>query len=64
MTPINTFNTSGVNRGVELILRKRRENAAKEPEPDNMVCFLKSISLFRREITISFKLSLTKTKKN
>jgi hypothetical protein len=64
MTPINTSNTSGVNRGVELILRKRRENAEKEPGPDNMVCFLKSISLFRREITISFKLSLTKTKKN
>lgn len=64
MCPINTSDTSGVNRGVELILRKRREKDPEEIKPDKMVCFLKNFSLFKREITISFSLSITKTKKN
>lgn len=61
MAPINTSDTSGVNRGVELILRKRREKESEEPKPDKLVCFLKNFSLLKREISISFSLSIAKT---
>tara|TARA_B100000902_G_C27169532_1_gene843039 strand:- start:269 stop:454 length:186 start_codon:yes stop_codon:yes gene_type:complete len=60
MSSINNKDTSGVNRGVELILKKRRESKPKETKKP-LFRFLKKFSLLKREITVSFSLEITKT---
>ncbi len=58
MGPINKPDTLEINRGVELLLRKRREKKILETEQKKFG-FLKKISLFGREIQINFFISLT-----
>ena len=53
MTPINNASTPDINRGVELILRRRRPN----PKTFSFN-FEKMVSFFKREVTISFNFSL------
>jgi hypothetical protein len=50
-----------INRGVELLLRKRRRRP-EEPKTFQL-SFGKMVSLFRREINIYFELSLDIKKK-
>jgi hypothetical protein len=53
MDSLNSGRNLDVNRGVELILRR------KKPEKKTyLLCFEKMVSLFQREITIYFKFSL------
>ena len=59
MSSINNNDASGVNRGVELILKKRRESRLKEMKKP-FFNFLKKFSLFKKEITISFSIDVTK----
>lgn len=53
MSTINKGNTLPVNRGVELVL-KRREPTKKS----FVICFERMVSLFHRDITIYFNFSL------
>ena len=53
MSTINKGNTLPVNRGVELVLKRR-----EPPKKTFNVCFEKMVSLFRREVTIYFNFSL------
>ncbi len=57
MCPINNSNIPEINRGVELLLRKRREKKTSETKQKKFG-FLKVISLFGREIKINFYISL------
>jgi hypothetical protein len=53
MTPINNADAPEINRGVELILRRRK------PEKKTFSFhFEKMVSFFKREVTISFNFSL------
>lgn len=53
MSHLNNFNNLGINRGFELVLRR------KPPEKKIFLLgFEKIVSLFSREITIYFKFSL------
>lgn len=53
MTSLNNDNNLDINRGVELILRRRT------PDKETyLLCFEKMVSFFNREITIYFKFSL------
>jgi hypothetical protein len=53
MSNINKGNTLPINRGVELVL-KRREPAKKTFN----ICFERMVSLFSKDITIYFNFSL------
>ena len=53
MDLINKSDTTQVNRGVELLLRKRRESSTSEDKPKKFG-FSKVISLLKREIHIEF----------
>ena len=53
MSSINKGDTLPINRGVELVL-KRREPAKKF----FVICFERMVSLFNRDITIYFNFSL------
>jgi hypothetical protein len=57
MGPINNPDTLEMNKGVELLLRKRREKKNLETK-QNKFGFSKKISLFKREIEINFFISL------
>lgn len=57
MCPINNSNTNEINRGVELMLRKKEGNK-KLKSNSKEVGFCKVISLLKREIRISFYVSL------
>ena len=61
--PLNktTSNPTQINRGVELLLRKRRRKA--DPPKSFQVKFGKMISFFRREIVIHFNFYLDIRKK-
>jgi hypothetical protein len=59
MSPINNSDTNGINRGVELILRRRREKEFTETK-QKQFSFCKVFSLFRREIDIKFEMSILK----
>jgi len=62
MPPINTSgNSYEINKGVELLLRKRREKKTIESEQKKFG-FSKVISLFKREIKIDFYFCLTEKK--
>ena len=53
MTTINKSNTLPINRGVELVLKRRT--------PDKKtfsICFEKMVSFLKKEITIYFNFSL------
>lgn len=57
MCPINNSNTNEINRGVELMLRKKE--GRKDPKTNlKKIGFCKIISLLKREIKISFYVSL------
>lgn len=58
MIRINTSDTSEINRGVELLLRRRREKTTSETKNNKSFGFSKVISLFKREIQIYFFISL------
>lgn len=59
MCPINTSDTSEINRGVELLLRRRgREKKTSETKNNKSFGFSKVVSLFKREIQIYFFISL------
>jgi hypothetical protein len=53
MGPINKSDTLEINKGVELLLRKRREKKFLETEQKKFG-FSKKLSLFSREIEINF----------
>jgi hypothetical protein len=57
MCPINNSDIPEINRGVELLLRKRREKKTSEIKQKKFG-FSKEISLFRREIKINFYIVL------
>ena len=61
MSSINNNDASGVNRGVELILKKRTESKPTETKRP-FFRFLNTFSLLKREIKVSFSLDITKTK--
>lgn len=58
MGHINTSDTSEMNRGVELLLRRRREKKTSETKNNKSFGFSKVVSLFKREIQIYFFISL------
>jgi hypothetical protein len=52
METINNSETSNINRGVEMIIRRRN------PDPKTfLLCFEKVVSFFNRKITIYFNFS-------
>jgi hypothetical protein len=53
MLMLNSGNTPSINRGVELVLKRRTPN-----KKTFLICFEKMVSLFSREITIYFNFSL------
>lgn len=57
MSPINRLDNLHINRGVELILRQRRENKSSKT---NFFSFSRTISLLKREITIQLNLNFVK----
>jgi hypothetical protein len=57
MCPINNSNTNEINRGVELMLRTK-EGKKNSKTNSNEFGFCKIISLLKREIKISFYISL------
>lgn len=54
---INNSNTNEINRGVELMLRKK-EGKKNSKSKSKKIGFCKIISLLKREIQISFYVSL------
>jgi len=52
MSPINKPDPSGMNRGIELILRRR-----KPRKKTFSFCFDKMVSFLKREVTISLNFS-------
>ena len=59
MSSINNESTPEMNRGVELVLRRR-----KPKKKTFSVCFDKMVSFFNKEVTISFNFSLNIRKHN
>jgi hypothetical protein len=57
MCPINNSNTNEINRGVELMLRKK-EGKKDSKTNSKEFGFCKIISLLKREIQIRFYISL------
>lgn len=57
MCPINNSDIPEINKGVELLLRKRREKKTSETKQKKFG-FSKVISLFGREIQINFYIFL------
>lgn len=57
MPLINNSSTNEINRGVELMLRKK-EGKQSSKSKSKKFGFCKIISLFKREIQISFYVSL------
>jgi hypothetical protein len=57
MGPINKSDTLEINKGVELLLRRRREKKTSDSK-NKMFGFSKVISLFKREVQIYFFISL------
>lgn len=53
MSDINKSNALPINRGVELVLKRRNS-----PKKIFSICYEKMIFLFRREIVIKFNFSL------
>lgn len=53
MSILNSSSNLGINRGFEIILRRR-----KPRKKIFLICFEKIISLFSKEITVFFKFSL------
>lgn len=59
MMTINNSRDHDINRGVELILKRRREKENSKLK-DKKVNFEKIFSLFKREIKINFEISILK----
>ncbi len=57
MCPINNSEHPGINRGVELLLRKRREKESPKTKQKKF-SFCKTISLLKREILIDLNFSI------
>jgi len=55
MSSINNFNNHGINRGVELILRRGVKKKGSNPE-DKKIDFFKHFSFFRKEIYLKIQL--------
>lgn len=58
MTPINNSNTTEINRGIELMLRNRREKDSSKTNEKKFFSFCKTISLLKREIKIEFNFTV------
>ena len=56
---INNNRDHDINRGVELILKRRREKENSKLK-DKKINFEKIFSLFKREIKINFEISILK----
>jgi hypothetical protein len=59
MSPINKSEAPKVNRGVELLLKNRREKQVSEPSHNGFE-ISKVISLLKREVRIQFSFSIVK----
>ena len=59
MMTINNSRDHDINRGVELILKRRREKENSKLK-DKKINFEKIFSLFKREIKINFEISILK----
>jgi hypothetical protein len=59
MSPINKPEAPKVNRGVELLLKNRREKQVSEPSHNGFE-ISKVISLLKREVRIQFSFSIVK----
>lgn len=59
MMTINNNRDHDINRGVELILKRRREKENSKLK-DKKINFEKIFSLFKREIKINFEISILK----
>lgn len=59
MTSINKFESHGINRGVELMLRRRGKRIPEELKERKFV-FGKVFSFLEREIRFNFELSIIK----
>lgn len=57
MCPINNSDHPEINRGVELLLRKRREKESPKIKQKKF-SFCKTISLLKREILIDLNFSI------
>lgn len=55
MSSINNFNNHGINRGVELILRRGVKKKGSNPE-DKKIDFFKHFSFFGKEIYLKIQL--------
>lgn len=58
---INNFENHGINRGVELMLRRRKEKDQLELNVKKFN-FLKIFSFLKRDFTIKIELSVNKSK--
>jgi hypothetical protein len=58
MAPINNSNTTEINRGIELMLRNRREKEISKTNEKKIFSFCKTVSLLKREIKIEFNFTV------
>ena len=59
MTSINKFESHGINRGVELMLRRRGKHIPEELK-ERRFTFGRVFSFLKREIRFNFELSIIK----
>ncbi len=57
---INNHRDHDINRGVELILKRRRREKNESKLVDKRISFDKVFSLFKREIQLKFEISFVK----
>lgn len=57
---INNHRDHDINRGVELILKRRRREKDESKLVDKRISFDKVFSLFKREIQLKFEISFVK----
>jgi hypothetical protein len=62
MTSINNFDDNDINRGIELILRKKRREDLKPKNESQKFSFGKMFSLLKRDI--HFKIEIKVKNKN
>lgn len=60
MEPINSSNTTEINRGIELMLRNRRGKESSKTNENQIFSFCKSVSLLKRELIIKFSFTVKK----
>ncbi len=58
MSPINKFDDHDVNRGAELMLRRRKKNSIPEQLQERKFNFGRVFSFLQREIKFNIELSI------